>query len=588
MSRLRHLAGLAVLAAVSAGCASPFAGPPVDPTLAGRRVPEPVATAQTGGVLRVAVGQLSSLDPADLDGTDGAAETAVRLLCDTLIALDPVTGRFQPALLETWRVDNAATAPLVTVQLRRGARYADGSEVTARDVAATLTRIASADADSPAAGLVRSIAGTEFVSGNPPPGVDPPPGADEKLLGITVLQRDQLSIALRPRSSIPGAGNDGVRQLLLAFTDPALSPVPEKALKGAVGRLRTEPNCAGPYRLARPWVASDPVIALERNPGYHGRHGAYTRGGAGWVDRVELHVVSDRAGQLEALRTGRVDVATPLPEQVPEAAGAGRLQLAPTAQVEYLAFPDDDPRFADPQVRRGLSLAIDRAAVAAASYGGTATPGSHLPPPALLVEPVEPCPAAPAAPDPAAARAAIPDPAALGPVTLAFNDEFGHGAAMEAVARSWREVLGLEVTLEALSPAAYVDRLSGAFGLDGQRLAFPGPFRAGWVAVEPSARSLLDAVLGPAGRAGAEASNVARFEDEAFDRRLRSVAEAVEPAEVAAAEASLLAAACETLPVVPLVHRKRPILLAEGVTSAIELAADATTGFPLLRELYLR
>lgn len=577
---------LLVAAVVAASCASPFSAAPADPALTGRRIPKAQAAARAGGTLRVAIDQPSSLDPADLDGTDNGADTAVRLLCDTLLAVDPVTGGLQPGLVATWRVDTPETAPLITLTLRRGARFADGSEVTAGDVAASLTRIVKAG--RPAASSIRSIAGTQFLTGGAPPGVRIPLNADKELLGVQVLQRDQLTIALEAVDGpgIQPIGAAGARQLLLALTDPALSPVPERIIDTAAGRLRTQPDCAGPYRLAAPWTPADRLISLERNPGYHGRHGAYTRGGSGWADRIELHVIAQRADQVAALRRGEVDVAFPLPEQAADAGSAGRLVAATAPQVEYLAFGRSDQRFAEPQVRRALSLAVDRRAVAAA-YGPGSEPATHLPSPGILVADPGPCAGAPVEPDEPAARAALGDAAALGPVTLTFNDEYGHRAAMEQVAQAWRTRLGLAVDLVPLPWNEYVDRISGAFALSGERLELAGPFRAGWLAVQPSAASVIDAVLGPSGRLASEGSNVAAYEDPALDRALQQAAKASGPEAVAAAERRLLDLVCGSLPVIPLVHRGRLILLSPTVASAVDLVAARPTGTPLLRELYL-
>src|SRR5437764_3598460 len=112
------------------------------------------AAGSVGGVLQVGVVGLPSLDPAD--ARDPKAVMVVDQLFDTLVRDG---GDLQPApeLARSFEANPAQTA--FTFHLAPGARFDDGSPVTAADVKFTLERIARRGSDSPLAASLEAVTG---------------------------------------------------------------------------------------------------------------------------------------------------------------------------------------------------------------------------------------------------------------------------------------------------------------------------------------------------------------------------------------------------------------------------------------------
>lgn len=80
-------------------------------------------------------------------------------------------------------------------------------------------------------------------------------------------------------------------------------------------------------------------------------------------DVVEFHPIPDESTQVAALLSGEVDIVGPLtPELAPTIQGSGRADVVdvPSLRRVYLGLRADQPPFDNADVRRAISLAIDR------------------------------------------------------------------------------------------------------------------------------------------------------------------------------------------------------------------------------------
>lgn len=126
----------------------------------------------------------------------------------------------------------------------------------------------------------------------------------------------------------------------------------------------------GPYRFVS-WI---PGVAIElvRNPDYWGEAPAF--------DRVVFRVVKDPASWPRLLKTGELDMIRLQPEQyrsvVVGAKGPlldePRVKTARATELGYLfvGWNAARPYFADPRVRRAMTLALDRQAIVAQVFNG--------------------------------------------------------------------------------------------------------------------------------------------------------------------------------------------------------------------------
>ncbi len=122
-----------------------------------------------------------------------------------------------------------------------------------------------------------------------------------------------------------------------------------------------EPDSAlvvsGPYRVAE--LRRGERLVLEANPG------AFT--GRPATERVVFRVLPEATTRMVELRDGRVHVVDPVPEMraAELAAEPGlRIETVEDRYFDYIAWNGErfEP-FADPAIRRALSLGIDRAAI---------------------------------------------------------------------------------------------------------------------------------------------------------------------------------------------------------------------------------
>lgn len=214
------------------------------------------ATAVAAQELRIGLAAtVTSLDPHfHVIGSNAAL---ARNLFDGLVNQDD-SQRIIPGLAESWRAIDATTWEF---RLRDGARFHDGSPVTAEDVAASLRRVPSVR-NSPSSFLpfVRPITGLEVV--------------------------DARTIRLRTATPFPLMANSLSRIAIMPRASETAETSDLNAGRGLIG--------SGPFRLIRhaqgdrvEMAATDP-----QNP---------------W-QRVSFRFVTNDAGRVSALLVGELDL----------------------------------------------------------------------------------------------------------------------------------------------------------------------------------------------------------------------------------------------------------------------------------------
>jgi peptide/nickel transport system substrate-binding protein len=272
----------------------------------------------------------------------------------------------RPRLAESWR---AIGSDRWEFTLRGDARFADGTPVTAADVVAAIARIrAVRNSPGPLTTVIRPI--TEAVA---------------------IDARTVQFVTSVPTPMLPDL-------LSAVFILPArLAEAPVEAFADGSAQLGS-----GPFRFSS--YARGDRLVLERNAAHWGQP-------APW-QRVELRIVPNAAAREAALAAGDVDfIVNPTTVGVERLARDPRFAVhkATSTRITYLQLhqgaepkadmPGTDGRnpLADARVRRAISLAIPREAIAARTLDGLAVPaGQIIPPghsghdPALPVEPQDP------------------------------------------------------------------------------------------------------------------------------------------------------------------------------------------------------
>jgi YVTN family beta-propeller protein len=316
------------------------------------------------GIVRVvATGDISTTDPA-LDVTED--ELAWQLdyaTCAKLLDYPDRSGgagtRLTPEL--------AAALPVVsdhgrtwTFRLRSGFRFAppSGAPLTAADIRATIERVLSPRTNSYAADFVPDLVGEQAFRA----------GRTAHLSGVSARGPLLRIRTVRPAPDLPAR---------LAAPYFCMTPAQTPVRRGGVEMIPT----AGPYYVAR--YEPHRLLVLRRNPGYRGPRPRRAR-------EIDVRLGVPPATAARQVRDGRADVATGLtPQSDPGTRGGLRTLVQPIPGLRLLWINPDRRALRNTRLRRALSLALDRAALAplsgpvpnAANHGPAGLPTDQLIPP---------------------------------------------------------------------------------------------------------------------------------------------------------------------------------------------------------------
>jgi oligopeptide transport system substrate-binding protein len=460
----RPAAVLLVLAMLLASCQSPSVSPRAAgrPTAPGTPIAPttPSEAAAANGTFRYAIQEPSSIVPPTATEPNGLA--VVDALFDSLTAYDTAL-RVVPAAATSW----IATAPNEwTFTLRPGATFHDGSPVTAADFKFAWEQVVRLDL---AGYHLRDVQGYDALRTK----------KAAELAGVTAVDDRTLRVRLvGPRADFPAV-----------VAHPALGPVPRAAWQADRTGFAQRPIGNGPFRMDGSWAHSE-FIRVARFDGW--RNGSAPAA----VDEV-VFPISDPDTAYLAFQQGRRDFA-PLPAgALAEASrqfratsddgyhGSGLL-LGPTPVLYFLGFNVTRPPFNDVEVRRAVSMAIDREALRAATLEGNVSVARAAVPPPI-----------PGARDHACGSACDHNPVEarrifaerkITELDLWFNRNGGHEQIAQRISKDLAAVgVGLQLHSESPPP-------EGSFGayLDILASGQAGMFRFGWATEYPTMDAALD------------------------------------------------------------------------------------------------
>jgi peptide/nickel transport system substrate-binding protein len=480
---------------------------------------------------------------------DAASFALHRHVFEPLLFWTP-DAKLAPALARSW-------TPLPSgmgweLQLDPAARFSDGTPVTAADAAASLVRAVT---------IPNS------------PGRYTPLIAD--FLRAEAVDAHTLRLHTRgPAPLLPG----GLAAILV---------VPERIAREAATAAFNTGSAAigsGPYRLRR--YQPGEGVDMEGHEAWWAREGTGASGSQIWR-RVTARVISSDAARTAALRAGTVDLIEAVPPRdTPVLAARPDLRVASVAgaRLMYVALRQGDEPPADvsdlsgrplsrnplqdDRVRRALSLAIDRAALAAQTMDGQAIPtGQVLPAGFGAADPELHAPI----PDRAAAQVLLADAGWGGGFRMTLsgtNNRFVNDEQLvQAIAAMWRQI-GVDVRVEVMPAALFFPRLTG------ERFAAA---LSGWVSGTGEPNSFFASTLATRDAAlGRGSFNAARYSNPRFDALLDAALSTIDPAARHAAwrQATRIALA-EDVAVLPLFHQINVWAMRRGLS--YEARVDSLT-----------
>lgn len=299
--------------------------------------------------IRIATGDVESIDPAELDGPD--ALLVADQVFDGLVAYDPKTFAAIPAAAAEWEAVDGGRR--FVFHLREGATFHDGTPVEAQDFVFAWGRLADPLTAAPFSFLLEPVAGYAAYQ------------HDVRVRGLSGVRAiDPLTLEVTLVRPWP--------DFVSVLGHPALAPVPSE-----VGRLGVgdRPVGNGPYQLRAP-VVPGTEIRLQRFDAYGAQPAA--------TERIVFRQFEDPADAWPEFLTDELEIA-PIPASLLADAESrfGDAGIVPLERLLYCGFPADHPLFQQQPLRRAVSLAVDRSEISDRVYGGVAVPATGIVPPGV-------------------------------------------------------------------------------------------------------------------------------------------------------------------------------------------------------------
>lgn len=426
----------------------------------------------TGGILNVYINEPVSIDPYNLQESEGTQVGSQ--IFDSLTRYNFEQEVLEPCAAASW--ESNADATVFTFHLREGATFHNGEAVTAASFKRAWERMVSpkTNPDSPSVisyhlAMVDGYANLEK-------------GIGDGLVGVSCP--DDLTLVVK--LSEPYA------DFAFVVSHPALAPVPEVALED-FQKFFLAPIGNGPFMMKEgtEWKSGQ-YIELVRNENYYGP--------VPNIEGVYFNIQKDLETAFREFQAGNLDVCHVPVAQIEGAQKKYGLSedgytMTPGHEVldgeqtsiYYLTVNNRDPVMKSKDLRRAISLAINRHNICETVFKGTRIPADNIVPPQIngyekggwsdaRFDPDEAVsildkhyPVDATTPDGEPSRSSLPT------ITLSSNIDGGHKEVMEVIMNDLKDV-GISVKLDQGEWATILNRYhSGDYQMG----------REGWVSDYP-------------------------------------------------------------------------------------------------------
>ena len=407
---------------------------------------------RTGGVLRRLWSDPPTLDP-HLSGDTTSAGVVVEIYSG-LVALNTDL-QLVPDVADRWEISQDGKT--YTFYIRDNARFHDGKPITASDFKWSLERAASPDTASPVADTYLSdIVGVDDVL----------EGRTTDIAGVRVIDDRTLQIEI-----------DAPKAYFLAkMTYPTAYVLDRENVEAGGNSWTDSPNGSGPFRLAEYTVGE--VIVLERNENFYLEPPHLDSvimnlaGGQSMAMYENDEIDITGVGLFELDRV--LDPTEPLNKEL--------VIAPPSFTTFYIGFNASEPPFDDPKFRQALTHAVDKDLIANEVLSTLVTPAYGVLPPGFPgynadLEGLQF--------DPDLARQLLSeskyaDADTRPRIVVTVPGTGGSiGLDMEVVIEMWRQELEVEVEIQQVEWATYLQDLNAnkfqAFGGSGWQADYPDP-----------------------------------------------------------------------------------------------------------------
>jgi peptide/nickel transport system substrate-binding protein/oligopeptide transport system substrate-binding protein len=459
-------------------------------------------TPKKGGTMSFYIGEPSYIDPYNTQESEGTQVEST--VFDSLTAYDDLDpSKLVPAAAQSWEPN--ADATVWTFKLNPNGKYSDGTPVKAADFAYAWNRIANPKTINSATGKADpSVISYHlgFVKGFD----EVVAGKATEMSGLKAVDDLTLEVTLKQ----PFADFEYV------VAHPGLAPVQKALVEGGVdfnGKkvpFGEMPVGNGPFKMAEPWTHNQSIKVV--------RNDAYATGDLPYLDGIDFMIFKDPNTAYTEFEAGNLDF-TQIGEGKIKAAQAtygtsdngytvnpGKQVLLGAENSTYdMVMNNEDKYLKNKDLRRAISLAINRQAICDTIFEGTRQPADSIVPPGIAgyqkgawVDSKY---------DVAGAKAALeaagyPGGKGLPKLKLSFNSGGGHEKIMELV-QSDLATIGVQTDFQSADAPVYWPQLqNGKFQIA----------RHGWIADYPIAYNFLYALFD-----SKSGDNYSRYKNPAVD-----------------------------------------------------------------------
>ena len=518
-------------------------------------------------VVRIAIGEPQHLLPSRT--SDSAGSQVLAALFTPLVAYDDKNQPYEVAARSVTTADNITW----TVKLKPGYTFHNGEKVTADSyldawnyaaygpnaqensyfferidgyaaVNQAAQPVGAASSQRSSAAQPVGAASSQRSSADPDGGAGPEPAPVPETSKLSGLKKvDDLTFTVKLSAPF------GEFRTMLGSTP--FYPLPKAAFTSE-GALRKDfeqaPVGNGPFRMKGTWRRGAP-IEVRRYDGYAGEQPK--------VQGAIFKTYERQSAEYAELVGGGADVMTQVPAGKVAAARddlGDRYQRRPAADIQFLAFPTYDKQFADPGVRRAISMAIDRDRIAESIFAGAQAPARSFVAPVAAGYRADGC--GPACEyDPANARKLYAQAGGPARLRISYNADGGHKAWVDATCAQLAENLG--VPCEGVAEPTFA---ALAARLDGRQSV--GMFRMRSVMSFPSMADYLGGLYSTAGP-----SNYSGYSNPRFDQLVREGDATRKPADAIGKYQQAEDLLGRDMPVIPVRFSQADFAYSERVTN---------------------
>ncbi|MDG4789850.1 ABC transporter substrate-binding protein [Micromonospora sp. WMMD1102] len=420
-------------------------------------------------LVSIGVGEPQHLIPSNTTESNGAEVLAA--LFSPLVDFDADNKPYTVAAESVESTDNKVW----TIKLKDGYTFHNGEKVGADNYINAWNHAAYGPNGNGGSYFFERIEGYKDLQSEDPDGEGPKKAPEPAAKTMTGLKKvDDLTFTVT--LSEPFSGWRSVMGYTVFYPLPAAAWASEGVLKEDYEQA---PIGNGPFKMKGTWQ-HDSKIEVERYDAYPGDKPK--------VGGVTYKIYQEQTAQYADLMGGALDVVTQIPIENLATAPADlgdRFKTGPNSVFQFVGFPTFLSQYSKVEVRKAISMAINRKEITDNVFRGAQTPATSFVSPAVAGYRENSC-GEPCTYDPAKAKAAYD--AAGGPkqIKITYNADGGHKAWVDATCNQLKTNLGVDCV--GVGEPKFADLLTKV-----ENKEDVGMIRLGWIMDYP----LMENYLGP-------------------------------------------------------------------------------------------